>query len=65
MMSLAVALKDNLNRWTKSYNSLLTDQLNEQNPILVQKQINCRGNVNLSNYNFVDFIFKFDRNLFT
>ena len=33
---LAVALEDNLNRWTKNYNSFITMPINEQNPIFEQ-----------------------------
>ena len=33
---LAVALEDNLNRWTKNYNSFITMPINEQNPVFEQ-----------------------------
>jgi hypothetical protein len=61
---LAFALKENLNRWTKKYNSFVTIPLNEQNPVLVQSAKIVEENVNLSNYDFVDFIFQFDEKTF-
>ena len=61
---LALALKENLNRWTKKYNSFVTIPLNEQNPVLVQSAKIVEENVNLSNYDFVDFIFQFDEKTF-
>ncbi len=61
---LAIALRDNLNQWTKKYNSFVAIPLNDQNPVLVQTAKIAEDNVNLSNYNFVDFIFKFDEKSF-
>ena len=61
---LAIALKDNLNQWTKKYNSFVAIPLNDQNPVLVQTTKIAEDNINLSNYNFVDFIFKFDEKSF-
>ncbi len=61
---LALALKENLNRWTKKYNSFVSIPLNEQNPVLIQSAKISEENVNLSNYDFVDFIFKFDEKTF-
>ena len=61
---LAIALKDNLNKWTKKYNSFVAIPLNDQNPFLVQTAKIAEDNVNLSNYDFVDFIFKFDEKSF-
>ena len=55
---LAIALRDNLNQWTKKYNSFVAIPLNDQNPVLVQTAKIAEDNINLSNYNFVDFIFK-------
>ena len=54
---LALALKENLNRWTKKYNSFVAIPLNDQNPVLVQTAKLAEDNVNLSNYNFVDFFY--------
>ena len=42
---LAVALEDNLNRWTKNYNSFITMPINEQNPIFEQTTKIAAGNV--------------------
>ena len=61
---LANALRENLNQWTKKYNSFVAIPLNDQNPILVQTAKIAEDNINLSNYNFVDFIFKFDEKSF-
>ncbi len=61
---LATALRDNLNQWTKKYNSFVAIPLNDQNPVLVQTAKIAEDNINLSNYNFVDFIFKFDEKSF-
>ena len=61
---LAIALKENLNQWTKKYNSFVAIPLNDQNPVLVQTAKIAEDNINLSNYNFVDFIFKFDEKSF-
>ena len=61
---LAIALRDNLNQWTKKYNSFVAIPLNDQNPFLVQTAKIAEDNINLSNYNFVDFIFKFDEKSF-
>ncbi len=61
---LAIALRDNLNKWTKKYNSFVAIPLNDQNPLLVQTAKIAEDNINLSNYNFVDFIFKFDEKSF-
>ncbi len=61
---LAIALKENLNRWTKKYNSFVSIPLNEQNPVLIQSAKIAEENVNLSNYDFVDFIFQFDEKTF-
>ncbi len=61
---LAIALRDNLNQWTKKYNSFVAIPLNDQNPVLVQTAKIAEDNINLSNYNFVDFIFKFDEKSF-
>ena len=63
-VELALALKDNLNKWTKKYNSFVAIPLNDQNPVLVQTAKIAEDNINLSNYNFVDFIFKFDEKSF-
>jgi outer membrane protein TolC len=61
---LAIALRNNLNQWTKKYNSFVAIPLNDQNPVLVQTAKIAEDNINLSNYNFVDFIFKFDEKSF-
>ena len=61
---LAIALRENLNQWTKKYNSFVAIPLNDQNPVLVQTAKIAEDNINLSNYNFVDFIFKFDEKSF-
>ena len=61
---LANALRENLNQWTKKYNSFVAIPLNDQNPVLVQTAKIAEDNINLSNYNFVDFIFKFDEKSF-
>ncbi len=61
---LAITLRDNLNQWTKKYNSFVAIPLNDQNPVLVQTAKIAEDNINLSNYNFVDFIFKFDEKSF-
>ena len=53
---LAVALKDNLNKWTKKYNSFVINPLNEQNPILTQTAPMI--------YDFVDYEFLFDEKSF-
>ena len=62
---LAITLRENLNQWTKKYNSFVAIPLNDQNPVLVQTAKIAEDNINLSNYNFVDFIFKFDEKSFT
>ncbi len=62
--NLAIALRENLNQWTKKYNSFVAIPLNDQNPVLIQTAKIAEDNVNLSNYNFVDFIFKFDEKSF-
>ena len=61
---LANALRENLNQWTKKYNSFVAIPLNDQNPVLIQTAKIAEDNINLSNYNFVDFIFKFDEKSF-
>ena len=63
-VDLAIALRHNLNQWTKKYNSFVAIPLNDQNPVLVQTAKIAEDNINLSNYNFVDFIFKFDEKSF-
>jgi hypothetical protein len=60
---LAVALKDNLNRWTKSYNVFVNRPINEQNPILEETDKITVGNVG-SYFDFVEFKFEFDENTF-
>ena len=60
---LAVALKDNLNRWTKSYNVFVNRPINEQNPILEKTDKVTVGNVD-SFFDFVEYKFEFDRNTF-
>ena len=60
---LAVALKDNLNRWTKSYNVFVNRPINEQNPILEKTDKVTVGNVD-SYFDFVEYKFEFDRNTF-
>ena len=57
---LAVALKDNLNRWTKSYNVFVNRPINEQNPILEKTDKVTVGNVD-SYFDFVEYKFEFDR----
>ena len=56
MHELAVALEDNLNRWTKKYHSFITIPINEQNPIFEQttKIAECECS---EFYDFVEFIF--------
>jgi|LULE01.1.fsa_nt_gb outer membrane protein TolC len=61
---LALTLKENLNRWTKKYNSFVSIPINDQNPVLIQTAKIVEDNVALSNYNFVDFVFKFDEKSF-
>ena len=53
---LAVALKDNLNRWTKSYNVFVNRPINEQNPILEKTDKVTVGNVD-SFFDFVEYKF--------
>ena len=53
---LAIALKDNLNKWTKKYNSFVITPLNEQNPFLTQTAPMI--------YDFVDYEFLFDEKSF-
>ena len=60
---LAIALKENLNRWTKTYNVFVNRPINEQNPILEETDKLAVGNVG-SYYDFVEFKFEFDRNTF-
>ncbi len=60
---LAVALKENLNRWTKSYNVFVSRPINEQNPILEKTDKVTVGNVD-SYFDFVEYKFEFDRNTF-
>ncbi len=60
---LAIALKENLNRWTKTYNVFVNRPINEQNPILEQTDKVAVGNVD-PYYDFVEFKFEFDRNTF-
>ena len=60
---LAVALKENLNRWTKSYNVFVNRPINEQNPILEKTDKVTVGNVD-SFFGFVEYKFEFDRNTF-
>ncbi len=60
---LAVALKDNLNRWTKSYNVFVNRPINEQNPILEKTDKITTGNVD-SYFDFIEYKFEFDRNTF-
>ncbi len=61
---LAMALKENLNRWTKKYNSFVSIPINEQNPMLIPSAKIAEENLNLSNYDFVDFTFQFDEKTF-
>jgi len=61
---LATVLEENLNKWTKRYNAFVTTPLNDQNPILTQTTKVSQENANFSNYNFVDFEFKFDEKTF-
>ena len=60
---LAIALKENLNRWTKTYNVFVNRPINEQNPILKETDKIAVGNVD-SYFDFVEFKFEFDRNTF-
>ena len=60
---LAVALKDNLNRWTKTYNVFVNRPINEQNPILEETDKIAVGNVD-NYFDFVEFKFEFDKNTF-
>ena len=60
---LAVALKENLNRWTKSYNVFVNRPINEQNPILEKTDKLAAGNVDTF-FDFVEYKFEFDRNTF-
>ncbi|MDC3108915.1 TolC family protein [Alphaproteobacteria bacterium] len=60
---LAIALKENLNRWTKTYNVFVNRPINEQNPILEDTDKVAVGNVD-SFFDFVEFKFEFDRNTF-
>ena len=60
---LAIALKENLNRWTKSYNVFVNRPINEQNPILEKTDKVTVGNVD-SYFDFVEYKFEFDRNTF-
>ena len=60
---LAIALKENLNRWTKTYNVFVNRPINEQNPILEETDKVAIGNVD-SYFDFVEFKFEFDRNTF-
>jgi outer membrane protein TolC len=60
---LAVALKDNLNRWTKTYNVFVSRPISEQNPILKETDKLTVGNVG-SYFDFVEFKFEFDENTF-
>ncbi len=60
---LAIALKENLNRWTKTYNVFVNRPINEQNPILEETDKVAVGNVD-SYFDFVEFKFEFDRNTF-
>ena len=53
---LAIALKDNLNKWTKKYNSFVITPLDEQNPFLTQTAPMI--------YDFVDYEFLFDEKSF-
>ena len=60
---LAIALRENLNRWTKSYNVFVNRPINEQNPILEKTDKLTVGNVD-SFFDFVEYKFEFDRNTF-
>ena len=60
---LAFALKENLNRWTKSYNVFVNRPINEQNPILEKTDKLTVGNVDTF-FDFVEYKFEFDRNTF-
>ena len=60
---LAFALKENLNRWTKSYNVFVNRPINEQNPILEKTDKLAAGNVDTF-FDFVEYKFEFDRNTF-
>ena len=60
---LAVALEDNLNRWTKNYNSFITMPINDQNPVFEQTTKIAAGNVS-EFYDFVEYKFAFDETTF-
>ena len=60
---LALALEDNLNRWTKNYHSFITMPINEQNPIFEQTTKIAAGNVS-EFYDFVEYKFAFDETTF-
>ena len=60
---LAIALEENLNRWTKSYNSFVTMPINKQNPIFEPSTKIATGNVS-EFYDFVEFKFEFDETTF-
>ena len=60
---LAVALEDNLNRWTKNYHSFITMPINEQNPVFEQTTKIAAGNVG-EYFDFVEYKFEFDETTF-
>ncbi len=60
---LAVALEDNLNRWTKNYNSFITMPIQEQNPIFEKTTKIAAGNVG-EYFDFVEYKFAFDETTF-
>jgi outer membrane protein TolC len=60
---LAVALEDNLNRWTKNYNSFITMPINDQNPVFEQTTKIAAGNVG-EYFDFVEYKFAFDETTF-
>ena len=60
---LALALEDNLNRWTKNYHSFITMPINEQNPVFEQTTKIAAGNVG-EYFDFVEYKFVFDETTF-
>ena len=60
---LALALEDNLNRWTKNYNSFITMPIQEQNPVFEQTTKIAAGNVG-EYFDFVEYKFAFDETTF-
>jgi len=60
---LAVALEENLNRWTKQYNAFITMPIAEQNPVFEQSTKIAAGNQS-EFYDFVEYKFEFDETTF-